>query len=193
MGVGIRESQPMLMTTGGEKLTALVSLASSVRSIEGDVAECGVFQGGTLRLLATTLPNKRVIGFDTFAGLPAEAWSEGEPHAIGDFSQSSLDLVKQHTADLPNVELVAGVFPGSAGRYNDASFAFVYLDFDYYLSTRDAITWFLPRMSAGGIVVFDDVGWRRCPGVQRAIDEAGLRVESSAPYQAYYQVSKEPS
>jgi predicted O-methyltransferase YrrM len=193
LGIGIREGQSMLMTTGGEKITALVSLASSVQSIDGDVAECGVFQGGSLRLLATALPNKRVIGFDTFAGLPAEAWTDGEPHAIGDFSQSSLNLVRENTADLPNVELVAGVFPGSARQHNDASFAFVYLDFDYYLSTRNAIAWFLPRMSSGGIIVFDDVGWRRCPGVQRAIDEAGLSVESSAPYQAYYRVPKEPS
>ncbi len=51
---------------------------------------------------------------------------------------------------------------------------------------REKLTsFFWPRINPGGILVFDDWEWERCPGVRRAIDEAGLKVSVSARYQCF--------
>jgi O-methyltransferase len=178
----------ILSTTGGGKLASLIKLASSVANIPGDAAECGVWRGGSLCAIAKVLPGKTVYGFDTFSGLPKEAWSNCEIHNVGDFRDSSLEIVRENTAKFPNIILVPGIFPQTCGQLSDRSFAFVYLDFDFYLSTRDALAWFLPRMEIGGVIVFDDYEWKHCPGVKLAIDEFGLDVEQTVPHQAAHLV-----
>jgi hypothetical protein len=175
--------EPVSTTTNGKR-QSLVHLAREVSDVIGDGAECGVFQGGCLRAIAEVLPYKRVYGFDTFCGLPQEAWSAGELHNVGDFSNSSLDLVQEYVGDLANVWLRPGLFPESAAGLENSRFAFVYVDFDFYLSTLAAIEWFRVRMSAGGVMVFDDYNWPYCPGVKRAIEEYGLVVHEPIPYQA---------
>ena len=41
-------------------------------------------------------------------------------------------------------------------------------------------------MVSGGIVVFDDWGWKNCPGVATAISRAGLPVARSEVHQCYW-------
>ncbi len=166
----------------GPKLDRL--LAELMRAPTGVVVEMGVHQGGTLAAMALAAPDRRLIGFDTFEGLPVEAWREGELHKVGDFSDTSLEAVRRAVDGLPNVELVPGLFPASADGI-EASVALAHVDFDFYESTRAAIEWLLSRMVPGGVIVFDDYEWKYCPGVKRAIEEAGLRAESSH-YQAIY-------
>jgi O-methyltransferase len=176
------------MAIGTDKAAALQALAASVAEIAGDAAEAGVWQGGSLALIAKALPGKTVLGFDTFAGMPLQAWQFGEDHQPGDFDDTSLEAVTCSLADLPNVILVPGLFPASAGVHHERRFAFAHLDLDFYQSTRDALGWFLPRMTTGGLIVLDDYGWQRCPGVAHAIEEADLEVFATAPYQVAIRV-----
>ena len=113
-------------------------------------------------------------------------WSAGEIHQPGDFADTSFEAVSAYVAQCPNVGLVQGEFPASARGLECARFAFVHLDFDFYESTRAALDWLIPRMSPGGVIVFDDYEWHRCPGVKRAIDECALVVERTVPYQAVW-------
>lgn len=164
---------------------ALIHWLKKVDHVPGVAAECGVYCGSTLRMLAKAAPSRKFFGFDTFKGLPAAMWSEGEPHAVGDFADTSFEAVQQYMTICPNVQLVQGEFPASADSAMD-NFAFVHLDFDFYESTRAALEWLLPRMSPGGVILFDDYEWHRCPGVKRAIDEMGLVVERTVSYQAVW-------
>jgi len=173
-------------TTIDEKRASLIALARDAEQVPGDAAECGVFLGGCLCAIAEALPAKTVYGFDTFTGLPEEARSDGDRHPIGEFGQTTLEIVRTNTAAFKNIVLVPGVFPRSCAMLGEIAFAFVYLDFDFYLSTRDAITWFLPRMASGGVIVFDDYGCDYCPGVKRAINEAGLSVKQTVLTQVTY-------
>jgi len=176
----------MATTTGKLELKEILRLLSSIDHVPGDIAECGVFHGETLKVLAMAKPSRTAFGFDTFSGLPAEAWSEGEPHSVGDFSNTSFEKVYASLKHLPNARLIQGLFPDSA-RHIDTRFAFVYLDLDFHRSTRDAVQWFLPRMSPGGIIVFDDYDWPYCPGVKHAIEECGLAVKfTAAPHQVFF-------
>lgn len=165
----------------GPKLDRLLAELRSAPA--GDVVELGVYAGGTLLEMARVAPERRIYGFDTFEGLPQQAWTAGEPHGVGDFRDADFEAIR---AALPqNVTLVRGVFPGSAALI-EPRIALAHVDMDYYVSTRDAIAWLLPRMVAGGVIAFDDVDWPHCPGVRRAIDEAGLVVEVVAGHQGLW-------
>jgi len=176
----------MLALVAGPKLDVILRLVGELTGVPGAMAECGVYQGGALKALADACPDRTVYGFDTFEGLPAEAWTEGEIHGVGDFRDTSVEAVSAGLADNPNVRLMPGLFPSTARDLEGERFALVHLDFDFYASTRDAIAWFLPRLSPGGVLVFDDVDWKHCPGVRRAVDEAGLAIELTAPCQGVY-------
>lgn len=169
-----------------DREASLIHWLHHVEGVPGAVGEFGVYCGSTLRQLAKAAPGRRVYGFDTFEGLPAAMWSEGEPHAVGDFADTSVDAVAAALVECPNVQLVQGEFPASARGLEGDRFAFVHLDFDFYESTRAALGWLLSRMSPGGVIVFDDYEWHRCPGVKRAIDEMGMKVERTVPYQAVW-------
>jgi O-methyltransferase len=173
-------------TTVDEKRDSLIKLARSVADVPGEAAECGVFLGGCLRAIAEALPDKMVFGFDTFTGLPEEARGYGDLHPAGEFSATSIEVVRDNVAGLTNIILVPGIFPSRCEHLEHYSFAFVYLDFDFYVSTRDAISWFLPRMTPGGIMVFDDYDCDYCPGVRRAIEEAGIEIEHTVQTQVVH-------
>lgn len=149
----------------------------------GAFAECGVYKGGSLKLLATTFPERLLVGFDTFEGLPAEQWNEAEHHKPGEFNDTDIDAVRNFI-DCKNVSLVKGLFPDSADDYQNATFAFVHVDFDFYEGIKAAIDFFWPRLSHGGIMIFDDFNWPNCPGVKKALDESGLNYTLSANFQA---------
>jgi O-methyltransferase len=137
------------------------------RRLEGVVVELGVFQGGALKAMAEAVPEKVCYGFDTFTGQPEASWREDDYHLPG------------------HVTLGPGWFPQSADGF-DLPIAFAHVDFDLQKSTEDAIAWLEPRMTKGGIVVFDDWGWKNCPGVAKAINGAGLPVVRSNVHQCYW-------
>jgi len=174
----------MLKITGNDKTLELIKLARGLETVAGDAAECGVYQGGNLYFLSTQVATRHWFGFDTWNGLPQEAWREGEPHKVGDFADASWSETWFYFSMQRNVTLRRGVFPDSAHGLEAHKFAFVYVDFDFYKSTVAALDWFLPRMATGGIMAFDDYDWPHCPGVKQALDERKLPVRIALPYLA---------
>lgn len=167
----------------GPKLDNLLLMADRVRRVPGCIVEFGVYHGGTLQLLAERFPDRQCFGFDTWEGLPAESWTEGEPHGIGDFRDCDFEAVRD---GMPaNVELRRGRFPETAAGI-DGPIALAHVDFDWERSTADAIEWLRPRLAPGGIAVFDDYEWKHCPGVKAAIERAGIPVLQSTNHQVYW-------
>jgi hypothetical protein len=174
---------PMPALISGPRLDSLLSLLAGVKHLDGAIAELGVYKGGTLKAMAEAAPEKTCYGFDTFAGMPAESWKEGEFLKVGDLADVSFSNIAKR---LPgNCKLVRGVFPQSAAGI-DERFCFAHVDFDYEKSTADAIEWLKPRMVSGGLIVFDDWHEITCTGVEKAIKRAKLRVVESAPNQCYW-------
>lgn len=136
----------------------------------GDLAEVGVYRGGTLRLLALLAPRRTVHGFDTFRGMP-ETDPKDNHHRKGDFWETSYARVAAFVAGLPNVRLYEGMFPYTAVPVADKSFSFVHIDADIYPSVLASCEFFYPRMSPGGVIVSDDYGSRNCLGAKSAMDE----------------------
>lgn len=155
----------------GLRCYMLVQLARHVRAVPGHIAEIGVYQGGTARLLAATrTPGKALHLFDTFAGMP-ECDPERDQHGRGDFADTSLEGVRAFLGPAEDVCFHAGRFPETAAPVETLRFSFVHVDCDIHRSVLDCCRFFHPRMERGGVLLFDDYGFVSCPGAKRAVDE----------------------
>lgn len=154
---------------GEEKLNTIVGLLERVKGLEGDVAEVGVYRGGSAYLMANIAKNATVHLFDTFDGMPIEG--EHDVHEVGDFHDTSLGHVQSLLKNNTNVEFYPGIFPGTADGIKNKKFKLVHIDGDQYQTTKDALEFFYPRLVNGGVMLFDDYCWENCPGVARAIHE----------------------
>jgi O-methyltransferase len=140
--------------------------------LKGDIAEIGVYRGGTASILGhfADATGKQLHLFDTFAGMP-ETDSVKDWHKKGDFSDTSLDQVRRNLSSVRNVNFYPGFFPATAGPVKDAIFCFVHVDVDIYQSVKDCCDFYYPKLQAGGVMLFDDYGKFTCPGALKAVDE----------------------
>jgi O-methyltransferase len=131
-----------------------VELFQAVRASEkigGDMAEAGVYRGGTAALMLTA-SRKRLHLFDTFEGLPH---AEGK-FEKGEWHGSQADVLRNLKEWGDRIVLHPGLFPGSALGMESQRFSFVHLDLDLFESTRAALDWFWPRLEPGGILLSHD-------------------------------------
>ena len=149
----------------------IYQFARQARNIEGDVAEVGAYKGGTARLLASMFHDiaKDIYVFDTFQGMPT-ADPEKDLHREGDFGDTSLEQVAAYLSEFNTVHLVKGVFPGTADVIRSKTFCIVHIDVDIYSSVYSSTEYFYTRMAHGGIIIFDDYGFKTCPGAKQAVD-----------------------
>lgn len=156
---------------GIESLRSLVRLSQSVRNLQGDIAEVGVYNGGSALLLCRLNPDREIYLFDTFHGLP-EVTEEDNYHKTGDFQEASEAKVNLLLDSFDNWRIFPGIFPTDTGKFiANHKFRFVHLDVDTYVSYRDSLLFFYHRMIDGGVIVMDDYGSQYCLGAKKAIDE----------------------
>ena len=153
----------------------LCQLARQALHVEGEFWECGVYQGGTAAMLADILfrhspSEKRLRLFDTFTGMP-ETNTEIDLHRRGDFSDTSLELVKQTVRREACVTYHPGFIPETFKGLERSRIAIAHIDVDIYQSVLDCCAFIYPRLAQGGFMVFDDYGLPSCPGARRAVDE----------------------
>lgn len=147
-------------------------LLGQVAHLEGDLAECGVYQGATAYLLceATAGTGKRVHLFDSFQGLSRPGTSDGDYWRTGALSSEEAH-VRRNLAGFEAFELHPGWIPTRFSEVADRRFSFVHVDVDLYQPTRDSVEFFYPRLVPGGLMVLDDYGFANCPGARQAVDE----------------------
>jgi O-methyltransferase len=151
----------------------LFQFAKQSAELPGDVAEVGVYRGGTARLLALTFAaraKKTLHLFDTFEGMPSTD-ATVDHHRKGDFADTSLDSVQRQLEGCGDVRFYKGFFPDTAGPIQNSRFCMVHVDADIYQSVKDSCVFFYPRLEKRGIMVFDDYGFPSCPGARKAVDE----------------------
>lgn len=143
----------------------------NVSKIDGDIAEVGVFKGGSAKIICEAKKEKTLYLFDTFSGLPEVSEIDDERFFKGRFKESlsSLDIVKEFLSEYKNVFFYKGIFPETSKPIADKRFSFVNLDVDLYKSTLDSLEFFYPRMNKGGIIMCHD--YPGATGVKRAVNE----------------------
>ena len=150
----------------------LYQLVLRTQKLPGDLAELGVYRGGSAKLIATLKGDKSLHLFDTFAGMPAVR-PDLDRHRAGDFADTSLEAVQRYLNEFSRVFFHKGFFPDSARELaqTPTQFSFVHLDVDIYESTRAGLGFFYPRMVKGAVILSHDYRSLGCPGVKRAFDE----------------------
>ncbi len=173
--------------TGGANINLLLRFVAQTRGIPGQIAQCGVYKGGTLIPLGLHVQQqgipKQVFGFDSFEGFDsrdvqselsvAEATSDRE-RDLRSFTDASLDKIRATVRSLhleSTIALVQGFFRDTLPRYGDRKFAFVHLDCDLYQPYADCLEFFYPRLSEGAVVLFDEYNDPPWPGCNKAVDE----------------------
>lgn len=142
-------------------------------SVPGDFAEVGVYRGESARVLHLLDPGRVLHLFDTFSGFPAEdlRYESGEaatytPESFRDTSSAS---VLKKLGNPSGVIVHEGYFPATAAGLK-GPFALVNLDADLYRPTREALAFFYPLLSPGGVILVHDYN-HRWPGIMKAVDE----------------------
>jgi O-methyltransferase len=158
------------------ELWALVA-ETARRHPDADVLEVGVWRGGTGCLLGERCRslglNAQVWLCDTFSGV-VKTSERDTAYIGGEHADTSAAMVRALASrmGLSNVGVLEGIFPDATGeRIEDRRFQLCHIDVDVYLSARDVLDWMWPRLVQGGVVVFDDYGFRGCEGVTRCVEE----------------------
>ena len=152
----------------GHEAFLVHSLAAAQSALDGDMAEVGVYQGCSAKLIATANGGRTVHLFDTFDGLPAPGAAERR-HLSANQYRSAVDGVRAFLAELPNAVVHQGLFPDTAADLAGRRFSFVHLDVDLKSSTRACLDWFYPRMVDGGVILTHD--YSLLDGVRDAFTE----------------------
>ena len=150
----------------------LYSIAKSQQELDGDMAEVGVYQGGSAKLISEVKGDKKLFLFDTFIGL--QELSDDDTHfgkkhwKKNEFNDTSLETVKNYLSSYNNIQIIKGEFPKTADSIHDSKFSFVHLDVDLYRSTIECLKFFYPRLVNGGIILVHDY---HSDGIQKAFKE----------------------
>lgn len=151
-----------------DRCSILYQFSKHTANLEGDIAEVGVYKGGTAKLISKTLINKQIHLFDTFEGMP-ETDPKKDKHKKGDF-KIDFELVRKYLNDCNNIHIYKGFFPDTSTPIKDKKFCFVHIDADIYKSVYDSCIFFYKRLVNGAIMIFDDYGFPSCPGAKQAVD-----------------------
>jgi O-methyltransferase len=148
--------------------------------VEGDVAICGVWRGGLAILSCLISPKRRIWLYDTYNGMAGR--SKFDRTAAGYQMPEGKAACSAHQVAV-NVADAAGSFHLASllfieGKVEDTllietnlpdKIAALYLDTDWYYSTKVELERLWPRLQRRGAMIVDDYGhWR---GSKKAVDE----------------------
>jgi hypothetical protein len=174
-----------------------------VLDVPGDIAEFGVYRGAGLFTWANLLEaycigdrTKTVRGFDNWSGITTLTQHDNTRAGVFDsspFRQEVLDAIAifdtdRFIPDKPRIRLVDGsietTVPAFIEEHPGVRFSLLHLDCDVYLPTKAVLDHLWPRVSRGGVVIFDEYGIEDWPGETKAVDEfladkPGLRLQIS--------------
>jgi len=184
------------------KLLSHWEIYKEIVALPGAVVECGVYKGASLIRFATfraLLENndaRSIYGFDAFGLFPTEGVFGAADKAFierfevaggGGISEADLDAALEGKG-YSNFSLIAGdvtrTIPPFLDRVPHLRIALLHLDMDVYEPTRFCIERFLPHMTPGGLIVFDD--YNAVEDATRAADELcrleGLKLQKGTFY-----------
>lgn len=181
--------RPFTMTSI-ERIVCLINAVTYItdNKIAGDIAECGVWRGGSMMTVALTLlargdTSRRLYLYDTYEGMSEPTEFDKSLDGISAEKQmtganekwcyASIEDVQQNifSTGYPkeNIFLVKGKVEDTIPQTLPANLSLLRLDTDWYESTKHELTHLFPLLAAEGVLVIDDYGhWQ---GARKAVDE----------------------
>jgi len=180
-----------------KRFLAHAELFKQTLNVPGDIAEFGVFRGLSLMTWANLLEayaigdrTKVVYGFDNWLGFTEFSAEDGSPAAevnkvLGGYDPSHFrneleEALAIFDADRfvpwkPRVKLIDGDIGDSVPRFvaenPGVRFSLVHFDCDLYAPTKAALSAIWPKISRGGVVLFDEYALKEWQGESQAVDE----------------------
>ncbi len=165
-------------------LYQLVSRALYSTDMQGNVAECGCWQGQSAHLTAQALKahnfNKNFMIFDSFEGLSdlhendqhdAKKLTEEEIRTQKKQFAATEEFVQGNLREFDFMSYYKGWIPDRFPEVAQEEFSFVNIDVDLYQPIKDCLEFFYPRLFEQGIIFLDDYGMSQFPGAKLAVDE----------------------
>lgn len=161
-----------------DRLWVLWQAAWNTAALELPVLEAGSYRGGSAWFLARAVRERLghelpLEAIDTFEGHPQEAIGAQDHayHGAGRFGDASYEKVREYLSAFPLATVHKGEFSAVAPTLGHAWYGLAHLDMDLYRPTQEALAFCAPRMPAGAVIVVDDYGSPKCPGIQQAVEE----------------------
>jgi hypothetical protein len=162
-----------------DKILEFASIKTA--SVAGCICEFGVYKGWTLKLLANLNKSKKIHGFDSFKGLPAD-WRPS--FSKGRFA-TDVPKFKEN-----NIVLHVGWFneslPGFIGQLKD-KICLLHVDCDLYESTYCVLDSLWDHLADDVVIVFDEYfnypGWAEHE--HKALNEIKAKKNVDIEYIAY--------
>lgn len=150
---------------------ALDQMMKVVKTVDGDTAECGAYEGASSFLICrhTQGSGKNHHVFDSFEGLSTPGKEDGNYWRRGDLVAPE-SKIRSNLREFDFVRYHKGWIPVSFNGVGDRRFCFVHVDVDLYQPTWDSLCFFYERLSSGAVLLCDDYGFETCPGARQAID-----------------------
>ena len=195
------------------RINFMQQLYQMILPVHGMIMEFGVRWGQNLALFSALRGihepfnyNRRIVGFDTFAGFPSVSREDGGVVAVGDYAvtenwKDELDAVLNfHEANAPiaqkkKFELVQGDATQTLPRYltdhPETIVALAYFDFDIYQPTKACLEALMPHITRGTVLAFDELNCPEFPGETLAVREVlglsryALRRDPNNPLTSY--------
>jgi hypothetical protein len=180
------------------RLLAKYEIFKKVLNVKGSIVECGVFKGAGLMswalfsdMLEPVNLTRRIYGFDTFSGFPDVSKKDKNQMRnpkSGDLRAGVYDemhsLIKAYDKNrflghIEKVKLVKGnaskTIPKFIKENQHLMVSLLFLDFDLYEPTKVALENFVPRMTKGAVIAFDELDNPIWPGETSALlDTIGI-------------------
>ncbi len=162
---------------GYDRLYVLWQAARNAAAVPGSVAEIGSYRGGSAHFIAKsfiTFTGREVPlhVFDTFEGHPEGAITSHDVlQSAGRFGGTNYDKVRKLLAPFTQLSIHKGDVADQLPHLQEDRYRLVHIDTDLYQPTVTCLDYFGRRMSAAGVIVIDDYGAPKCPGVAKATAE----------------------
>ena len=153
-----------------DRICNLIKYSQHCRGLGGYLAEFGVYQGGSLEIMARFNPGVDIIGVDSFEGVPAA--SNIDIHQEGDFGGvNARNVIGYFGLAYPAVRIFKGFIPKIFEAFDgNTRFGFSHIDLDMYDSIYNTLDFVLPRTLKGGMILLDDYKVRSTPGCEAAVN-----------------------
>ncbi len=156
------------------RLHTLVWAARCGMHIEGDFVECGVFKGDMSWVISQTVDfaakSKKFYLYDTYDGF-SEKYSSNDdfPDNPGfiDYANTFYrdpglySYVCNRFKDREDIRVIKGIVPDVLHQECPEKIAFLHIDLNSPAAEIGALDVLFPRLQSGGILVFDDYGWKQ--------------------------------
>lgn len=182
--------------TSIERMYALYSATRYIvdNELAGDFVECGVWRGGSVMLMASTLlrlgdTSRELWLYDTFGGMTTPGAEDVQ--AMSGRAAADILRERERTLDDPfwgiaardvvernlrgtgypfeRFRVIEGDVTATLPQNAPAAVALLRLDTDWHTSTRHELEHLYPRLVRGGVLIIDDYGYWR--GARQATDE----------------------